>query len=205
MKRPDLRLPVSLRARSGSSFDSRVERDHKDAEAKRKQSRVTAILRTLVLSDGNSYAKQEEAAAGLKELWPTNPQDASGRNDLAVAFAWLRWWDEALAEIGESVTAAKDMAAKEADQTKKVITDAVRAEVAELPEIEEAIEAGTGDQAAKKRSMALKAIEEASGTVAKRKLTEIDKAIEAAARARAVKDRSDENGKYIRQAREAFG
>jgi hypothetical protein len=199
VKSPRQRLE-EMRARSGSSFDSRVERDHAEAQAKRKQARVVAELKVLELWDGSRYAKRAEAAAALEELWPKDPQDAGGRNDLAVAFAWLERWDEALAEIEKAVDAATAKAAEQRGEAKKAIEGLAGANAAKRDEIDKAIDAGTGAEAANRRSKALEAINLEEGSQAKK---DACSAIKTAADAQAMKQRAEENRTHIRAASEA--
>ena len=119
MRLSTLRLPTALRARSGSSFDSRVERDEVKAKAKRKKARVTEKLVMLELSGGEGFADRTEAEAGLEAIWTGDTESDAGHNDLAVAYAWLERWDEALVEA--------DAAVKGATATEQAATDEAKA------------------------------------------------------------------------------
>lgn len=119
MRRLQEKLPAYMKARSGSSFESRIEQDIEDAKARKKRSEVLEVLKNLKLTGGKSYTKRADAEKDLPDLWVKNPEDAGGNNDLAVALAWVEQWDDALKAINAAIEAAKSANEKKRPEANK--------------------------------------------------------------------------------------
>jgi hypothetical protein len=117
-----------LQVEAASAFDSRVDRDHEAVQEKRRNASVNKILREQLKLAGNTKLTDRDSAAELlEELWPKSSTGAAARNNLGCALAWMRCWDDALAELEASAEAPDaDEQAKNRTTTNRAVVEHAR-------------------------------------------------------------------------------
>jgi hypothetical protein len=100
---------------------------------RRSEDDLAGILRRLSVADHDVRqllgSDGEGARAVVERLWPRPPASPGEHNDLAVAYAWLRHWDGAMAEVAASEIApgATRGDRERAAGNRRVVEDARRA------------------------------------------------------------------------------
>jgi hypothetical protein len=115
------RLSLLSLSRAASLSDSRVGRDHDEVKQRLTESEVDKCLAGLWFSRAARPKNPEAAEELLRKWWPRFPVTADVRNNTGCALAWLRCWDDALAELSAVIDGGDEGARTRARRNRNVI------------------------------------------------------------------------------------